>query len=123
MKYNIDWLINLIKNDNSQNFIFFNSHKPNKNGEIDKNCFSQFWKYEFVENKIEYSSTEQYMMAKKAELFGDHDIWQEILNTDSPYEIKKLGRKVRNFNDNTWKKAVIKSLSMGIILNLVKIEN
>ena len=113
MKYNIDWLINFIKSGHSLNYIFFNSHKPNKNSEIDKNCLSQFWKCEFIENEIEYSSTEQYMMAKKAELFGDKDIWEEILNTDSAYEIKKLGRKVRNFNENTWEKSRYKIVING----------
>ena len=42
------------------------------------------------------------MMAKKAELFNDIAIEQQILLVKSPAEAKKLGRKVKNFDPIKW---------------------
>lgn len=44
------------------------------------------------------------MMAEKARIFGDDDAWQQIMASHDPMTIKKLGRKVRNFNAYVWKK-------------------
>lgn len=49
-----------------------------------------------------YNCAEKYMMHKKALLFGDTEIAHKILNTDSPPEIKKLGRMVRGFYPELW---------------------
>lgn len=43
-------------------------------------------------------------MAKKALLFKDQDIYNRILNEDSPKKMKALGRKVKNFDPNIWAK-------------------
>ena len=42
------------------------------------------------------------MMAEKARLMGDRETRALIMNTDDPREIKKLGRKVRNFDSRLW---------------------
>ncbi len=42
------------------------------------------------------------MMAEKARLMGDMDTRTSILDTDDPRDIKKLGRKVRNFDSRLW---------------------
>ena len=42
------------------------------------------------------------MMAEKARLMGDRETRALIMNTDVPREIKKLGRKVRNFDSRLW---------------------
>ena len=42
------------------------------------------------------------MMAKKAELFGDITIQNQIMNCHSQRDIKALGRKIRGFNDSVW---------------------
>jgi len=47
---------------------------------------------------------EQYMMAEKARIFGDEEILEEILKNKNPKQIKALGRKVRNFDEEVWKK-------------------
>jgi ribA/ribD-fused uncharacterized protein len=66
--------------------------------------FSQWHKKKFTVNEIEYNCCEQYMMAGKARLFKDDESLQKILNSVEPREQKKLGRKVKNFNENAWKK-------------------
>lgn len=50
-----------------------------------------------------YNCAEQYMMAEKARLFGDEDVRSQILSEYHPMAIKKLGRKVRNYDDAVWK--------------------
>lgn len=49
-----------------------------------------------------YLCMEQYMMAGKAELFGDQEIRERILKCNNPKEIKALGRKVRGFDQKVW---------------------
>jgi ribA/ribD-fused uncharacterized protein len=53
------------------------------------------------ENKC-FSSTEQYMMYKKAIMFGDAAIAERIMATSDVAEIKTLGREVSNYNDLIW---------------------
>ncbi|MBP1550097.1 MAG: NADAR family protein, partial [Oscillospiraceae bacterium] len=47
-------------------------------------------------------SMEQYMMYKKAQLFNDTEIMQEILSTDNVGKIKMLGRSVKNYDEVMW---------------------
>ena len=42
------------------------------------------------------------MMAGKARLFGDDEVMAQIMTAEHPREYKKLGRKVRNFNQKLW---------------------
>ena len=70
----------------------------------DYGCFSQWYPAEFEEDGVVFSCIEQYMMAKKALLFKDQDIYNRILKEDSPKKMKALGRKVKNFDPNIWAK-------------------
>ncbi len=95
MKYNTE-------NINIENgIVFFWGHQPSKNGEITNSCFSQWWQSSFFVNGIEYKTAEHWMMAKKAELF-DKAIVPEILSTQNPIAVKKLGRKIQNYSDEIW---------------------
>ena len=42
------------------------------------------------------------MMYQKACRFHDEEIANDILHTDDVAEIKKLGRKVHNYDENVW---------------------
>ena len=64
--------------------------------------FSNWYPKEFVIEGITYKCVEQYMMAKKAILFGDIEIYQKIMASDDPGECKGLGKLVRNFDPVTW---------------------
>lgn len=44
------------------------------------------------------------MMFQKASLFKDVRIKQKIIQEHNPKNIKKLGREVKNFNNETWNK-------------------
>lgn len=65
--------------------------------------FSQWYVSNMVDkNDITYISCEQYMMAQKALLFNDIDVYDEIMKSKSQYIIKRLGRKVKNFDETIW---------------------
>lgn len=64
---------------------------------------SQFFKRNIIIDGITFSCCEQYMMYKKALLFGDYEIAMQILSKSSPKDMKALGRKVRGFNEEVWK--------------------
>lgn len=109
MKYSIDKIIKNKQND----FLFFWGHQPTKDGTITKNCFSQWWISSFKVDEIEYKSAEHFMMAKKAELFNDFEVMDKIINANSPADVKKLGREVRNYNDSTWLENRYKIVKIG----------
>lgn len=64
--------------------------------------FSQWHPCEFEIDGNHFNCAEQWMMYGKATLFGDEEIAQKILRTSHPRDQKKLGRKVKNFDDATW---------------------
>lgn len=73
-------------------------HNPNEiNGYL-----SNWYLSNFVIEEITFSSMEQYMMYKKAQLFNDTEIMQEILSTDNVGKIKMLGRSVQNYDETMW---------------------
>lgn len=57
---------------------------------------------DFVCDGVKFSSMEQYMMYKKAEVFDDKETAEKILGTDNPMKIKSLGRSVKNYNETVW---------------------
>ncbi len=64
--------------------------------------FSQWYPSLFEVEGIEYNCTEQYMMAKKAELFGDEEALLKIMESSHPREQKRIGRAVKNFVAERW---------------------
>jgi len=66
--------------------------------------FSQWAKSKFVIDGVEFNCCEQYMMYKKALMFHDYDIAEQIMNSDNPREQKALGRKVDGFDKELWEK-------------------
>lgn len=64
--------------------------------------FSNWYPSKFTHNNISFTRGEQYMMYRKAILFGDTAVAGAILLTDNPAEQKDLGRMVSNYDDATW---------------------
>ena len=99
MKYHIEQL----KNDQTAHkFLFFWGHQPEKDGSIGKGCLSQWWPSAFQVDGIEYLTAEHWMMAQKALLFGDAEVFQQICAATTAAEAKQLGRTVRNYQDDIW---------------------
>ena len=101
MKYSIEIIKEIVRKNPDIEIIFFWGHTPNPK-KITKSCFSQWYDVYLEINGIQYHTTEQYMMASKARLFGDEDTLNEIMNATTPFEYKKLGRKVKGFEPSLW---------------------
>lgn len=67
-------------------------------------CFSNFFPTRFYLDGRFWTSSEKYFMFQKAMTFGDEEIAQKILFTDTPKECKNLGRQVKNFISSEWDK-------------------
>ncbi len=102
MKYNKEQLLNQRLTLNRDDFVFFWGHEDRGKG-LTKVCLSQWYQCPFVVEGQYYNCAEQYMMAEKARIFGDEEIRQQILAEYSQMAMKKLGRKVRNYDDEIWK--------------------
>ena len=121
MKYNLE---NLIKDFNSKKklkFIFFWGHSQNGD-EITKACFSQWYNCKFVVDGITYHTAEQYMMAQKALLFNDNEIFHKIMSSKSQKEYKELGRKIKNFSDLKWNENKYQIVLKGNIAKFLQNE-
>ncbi|RYU94642.1 NADAR family protein [Emticicia agri] len=102
MKYSTEKLIANQSAGNRNKYLFFWGHQPAKDGSITKTCFSQWWLSAFTVEGVTYATAEHWMMAKKALLFEDKETLHKILSAKSPAEAKKLGRKVKNYQDEVW---------------------
>ncbi len=102
-------------------FIFFWGSKS-KDSKLNSTCLSQWYKCDFEEKGIKYNCCEQYMIAKKAELFDDKEILNEIMGESNPKVIKRLGRKVRNFDSEIWNKNRINIVKNGNYLKFTQNE-
>ena len=65
-------------------------------------ALSQWYQAPFTLEGIPYTCCEQYMMAKKALVFGDLITYHAILRAETPAEMKKLGRQVRPYVAEIW---------------------
>jgi ribA/ribD-fused uncharacterized protein len=63
---------------------------------------SQWYRSPMMIDGVKYNCAEQYMMAQKALLFGDEDVYFAIMRATDPSEQKMLGRQVRNFDADKW---------------------
>lgn len=77
-------------------------------------CFSNFFPCQFwLEGKL-WTTSEKYFMWKKAVTFGDNETAEKIIKLDSPREIKKLGRQVKNFSSEVWDKVKVDIMYAGV---------
>jgi ribA/ribD-fused uncharacterized protein len=86
----------------SLRYLHFWGHRPARDGGPGRGCLSQWWPADFTEDGRVYHSAEHYMMAHKALLFGDEATAAEIVATAHPNAVKKLGRRVAGFDEDTW---------------------
>lgn len=115
MNDSIEKLILSHRTFTSDDFIFFWSGRKLRN--VTKNCFSQWYPSKFIVGGKEYRFAEQFMMARKAELFNDLETLQKIMIASDARTIKTLGREVKNFDPTLWNEKKFKVVVQG---NLAK---
>ena len=103
-KYTRQWLQQEFAAGRTRELCLFWGHQPAQDGQLTKSCLSQWWMEDFYTTADSYLCMEQYMMAAKAELFGDKEIRDQILKCSDQKQIKALGRKVRGFDQKVWDK-------------------
>ena len=79
--------------------------------------FSNFHPSLFTERGVTYRWAEQYLMARKAGLFGDQERLQQILAAHTPAECKALGRQVKPYDNAVWERE-----RFGVALEMLRLK-
>ena len=101
MKYNLEFILRQYQAKGKLKYVFFWGDTE-RGDEVTKACFSQWYPSVFEVNGITYKTAEQYMMAQKALLFQDQEIYEEIMAAIHPKQCKALGQRVRHFSQTVW---------------------
>tara|TARA_R110002073_G_scaffold241497_6_gene403523 strand:- start:47674 stop:48237 length:564 start_codon:yes stop_codon:yes gene_type:complete len=99
---NLDELKTLYASGKRTRFLMFWGHTAKRGDAVGAWCLSQWFGAAFEIDGVRYATTEHFMMAEKARLFGDEETLEEILRASSPGAAKALGRKVRGFDNDRW---------------------
>ena len=67
-----------------------------------------------IEEDFKWKSSEQLFMANKAWFFADMKTFGEIVLSTTPEQAKKLGRKVKGFDDKIWDKVKYQLMYAGV---------
>ena len=111
-KYSLEQVQKDYRAGKNLKYCMFWKTQPATATHVDKGCLSQWQASPFFSVVTNYCCMEQFMMSKKAELFDDNEIMQQILSCKDPRKIKALGQKVRNFDETIWSK-----VKYSIVLN------
>lgn len=113
--YDMEWLIGETENGFQPKYIYFWGHTGNSKTEVGKECFSQWYYSPFTVNEIVYKTAEHWMMAQKAALFENTDIFHRIIACEKPGEAKELGRQVTGYDDQMWNASKYDIVKLGNI--------
>jgi ribA/ribD-fused uncharacterized protein len=113
--YDITWLKQQIESGVPLKYIFFWGHTRPAGEEVGKFIFSQWYESPFAVEGYTYRTAEHWMMAQKAILFEDKEIFDKILQCYKPAEAKELGRQVRGYDDTLWNTQKFEIVKQGNI--------
>lgn len=74
------------------------------------------------ESMLVFNTAEQWMMYKKAKYFNDVHTASLIMETPHPAEQKRLGRRVKGFNDKKWDKVKYNVVYNGNLMKFTQNE-
>ena len=106
-------LLSRIAAGESLQFLYFWGHRPSPDGAIGPSCCSQWFDAGFDIENTHYATAEHYMMAEKARTFGDMEAVGQVLAASTPEDVKKIGRRVKNFNADIWSTRSIEVVVKG----------
>ena len=70
--------------------------------------FSIFHPAPFSMNGIKYANSEQYFQSQKGAVMDDDITHRKIMLTNNPFKIKRLSRRIRNYEDSKWQSVMTK---------------
>jgi ribA/ribD-fused uncharacterized protein len=70
----------------------------------------------FVENGMQFANTEQYMMWRKAKLFGNDALAADMLVVSNPRKLKAMGRAVQGYRAHVWERERMPMMVRGCYL-------
>lgn len=79
--------------------------------------FSNLYRCRFTHEGVEFGCVEQAYMLAKAATFKDNEIVNRLLTEPNPFECKKLGQMVSNFDADLWAE---RKVPIMYVLNLAK---
>jgi len=118
--FNVASLRAAISAGQSFDYLLFWGHRGRADGRMTPHCLSQWYPAPFRGPGGKYATAEHWMMAGKARLFGDDEAARQILRSDDPNIAKKIGRKVKDFDDTVWKKHRYEIVVEGSVLKFGK---
>ena len=95
-------------------FVHFWGHNRKRLG--DRAVFSQWYEAPFYCDGNIFPTAEHWMMHQKALLFEDQKMAAKILSCPFPGEVKNMGRRIANFDDQTWDEEKVPIVRLGNIL-------
>ena len=102
-------LIQQVQQGRPFKYLYFWRHTPKQNNHVDKSCFSQWFPSPFKQEGIEYLTAEHYMMAQKAKLFNDDEIFQQILKVTTRMKQNSSVGKYSIMTSSCGRKSVLRS--------------
>lgn len=79
-----------------------------------KSYLSNFYRCSFEVDGVQFTSTEQFFQYQKAHVFNDKNSMIKILATNDPKEQKRLGRKVKNYEESVWSSKCYMIMKRGL---------
>ena len=101
-KYTIDSMLKQFETGEQLEFLYFWGHTNKAKDAVGKQCLSQWYDAGFYVDSLHYKTAEHWMMAQKALLFNEPDVFKEIVNSDSAKKVKALGRQIKQFSSDKW---------------------
>lgn len=95
-------LVDFVASGRTVKYVRFWGHQPQRDGSIGRGCLSQWWLSPFRVEGLTFATAEHYMMWRKAVLFGDTVVAEQILAAGHPHQAKGLGGRVTGFDESVW---------------------
>jgi ribA/ribD-fused uncharacterized protein len=99
----LDRLRELAASGTEFEYVFFLDYGGSRLDRVDRACLSQWWPSPFSDRGRRFLTAEQYMMHRKADLFGDVASCESILGSRTPFQAQLLGRKVVGYSEEIWR--------------------